>query len=109
MFNKPVLDLPRTAPNAEPINVELAENEASFDVFGDEFIDIDEDPQDLDFPLRSERGPSVRAPIYGAPESRPERTLPQAVRKQVSTPPVSNPNSDEGADPFAALMAKFNG
>jgi len=107
MFEKPVIDLPRTAPCEEPVNAELPESENLFDSFTDELVDPEDSAPEIEMPFQTARGPSVRAPIYGKQESRPERTLPRAAREQAVSRPV--PSNDLGDDPFAQLMSKFNG
>jgi hypothetical protein len=106
MFTNPVIDLPRTIPNEEPVSSELPENENTFEAFGDEMVDVD--LPEIEMPFQSKRGPSVRAPIYANPESRPERTLPRAAREQIESSTTQTTASD-GSDPFKALMDRFNG
>lgn len=106
MFEKPVIDLPRTAPCEEPVNSELPESENLYDAFSDELVDPEDSAPEIEMPFQTARGPSVRAPIYGKPESRPERTLPRAAREQISASGPA-PSNDLGDDPFAQLMSKF--
>lgn len=106
MFTKPVIELPRTAPNEEPVNGELPETENSYDAFNDEIVDPDDSAPEIEMPFQGARGPAVREPIYARPESRPERTLPRAAREQISRQ-SSGPSNDLGDDPFGQLMKKF--
>lgn len=108
MFEKPVIDLPRTAPCEEPVNNEIVEGEVTYDTFEDEVVDPNDSAPEIEMPFQGTRGPAVRAPIYARPESRPERTLPRAAREQMSASRPT-PSNDLGDDPFAGLMAKFNG
>lgn len=107
MFEKPVIDLPRTAPDVEPVNSEITESENLYDSFSDEIVDPQDSIPEIEMPFQSVRGPAVRAPIYARPESRPERTLPRAAREQIASRPA--PSDDLGDDPFNQLMKKFNG
>jgi len=106
MFEKPVIDLPRTAPCEEPVNNEISESEISYDTFEDEVLDPNDSIPEIEMPFQGVRGPAVRAPIYGKPESRPERTLPRAAREQIAASRPA-PSNDLGDDPFAQLMTKF--
>lgn len=105
MYDKPLIDLPRTAPNEEPVNAELPEIETSFDTFSDELVDPNDSLPEVEMPFQAKRGPAVRAPIFSTPESRPERTLSRAAREQIARQSTS---ADLGDDPFGALMNKFN-
>lgn len=105
MYDKTLIDLPRTIPNEEPVNAELPEVETSFDTFSDELVDPNDSLPEVEMPFLSKRGPAVRAPIFSSPESRPERTLPRAAREQIAR---QSTNADLGENPFGALMDKFS-
>ena len=109
MFEKSVIDLPRTAPNDEPVSTELAENENLFESFNDELIDPEDSAPEIEILSQAKRGAAVRAPIYANPESRPERTLPKAAREQIeSANAAAAVQADtQGVDPFQALLDKY--
>lgn len=107
MFEKPVIDLPRTVPGTEPLNTEISETETSYDGFYDELVDPQDTAPEIEMLSESTRGPAVRAPIYSRQESRPERTLSRAAREQIASQNSGTESTTSDGDPFAALMDRF--